>query len=63
MNIIKIILGIILIAIIPTHWFIAGITLAALFGFPGFFILLLWLGLLIGGFILIFQGVKPEEKM
>lgn len=61
MNIAKIIVGIVLLAIIPTHWFLASVTLTALLGFPGILFLALWAAFFIGGITLIIQGVMPEK--
>lgn len=63
MSIAKIIFGFILLALIPAHWFLGGLTLAALFGFPGLLFLALWVAFFIGGITLIIQGVMPSEKM
>lgn len=60
MNIGKLILGAILIAIIPGHWFLGGMAISALTGISGLLIGALWLGLLIGGIVLIYQGVTQE---
>jgi hypothetical protein len=60
MNIVKIILGIILLVVVPSHWFFAGIEFTSLFGFPGIIYLLFWGILLLGGISLIIQGLTSK---
>lgn len=61
MNIGKIIFGIILLALIPTHWFMGGIVLSALTGFPGIVVVAIWAMLLFGGISLIFAGLTEPD--
>lgn len=61
MNIGKIIIGLLLLALIPTHWFIGGVAISALTGVSGIVIGLVWLALLIGGITLIFNGLTEPD--
>lgn len=60
MNIGKLVLGALLIALIPGHWFLGGMAISALTGVPGLLIGALWLALLIGGIVLIYQGITQK---
>lgn len=62
MNIGKIIIGLILLALIPTHWFLAGLTVSALGGTGGLLIIGLWLVLFIAALTLIFGGITENNE-
>ena len=61
MNLGKIFLGIILLALIPSHWFIGGVVASTLFGFPGVLVVAIWLLLFIGGISLIYRGLADDS--
>jgi hypothetical protein len=61
MNIGKILLGLLLLALIPTHWFIGGVVISSLTGISGILIGIVWLALLIAGITLIFNGLTEPD--
>ena len=61
MNIGKIILGVVLLALIPTHWFLGGVVLSALTGISGILIVAVWLMLLLAGVSLILAGLNEPD--
>jgi hypothetical protein len=62
MNLGKIIVGLILLALIPTHWFLAGLTVTALGGGAGLFIVALWLVLFVAALSLIIGGLMESNE-
>lgn len=63
MNLLKIILGLVLIGVLPSFWVIVGgASIASLTGFPGILLVVLWIVLLIVGIQLIFQGLSSDNK-
>lgn len=61
MDILKIIVGIVLIGFLPSFWvFLGGASLASFGSLPGILLLILWIGLLFFGVKLIVQGISEN---
>lgn len=63
MNLGKLIFGFLLLALIPAHWFLAGLTAATLGGWMGFLIIAFWIAILIAAVKLIYSGFTEETTI